>query len=73
MLHLGKTAIKGIWGLIGPTNEKYFTDRKRSLGQGNVLTRVCLSTGGKGDLCLRMHHKSHDQGGFCPECAVLVN
>ena len=27
-----------------------FTARKRSLGQGNILTGVCLSTGGGGSL-----------------------
>ena len=40
-----------------------FTTRKRSLGQGNVFTRVCHSVhdgGGRGWLS-SMHHRSHDQ------------
>ena len=37
------------------------TANKRSLGQGNVFTGVCLSVGGGG--CLSsMHHRSHNRG-----------
>ena len=35
-----------------------FTDRKRSLGQGNVFTGVCP----QGVWLPRMHHRSHDWG-----------
>ena len=45
-----------------PTGTSVSTARKRSLGQGNVFTGVCLSTGG---LCPSMHHRSLDQG-VCP-------
>ena len=45
------------------TNAYIFTARKRSLGQGNVLTVVCLSTGG--GWLPSMHHRSHDQE-VCP-------
>ena len=38
-----------------------FTARKRSLGQGNVVTGVCLSTE-EGGWLPSMHHRSHDQG-----------
>ena len=31
-----------------PTNHRLITPRKRSLGQGNILTGVCLSIGGGG-------------------------
>ena len=37
-----------------------FTGHKRSLGQGNVFTGVCLSIGG--GWLPSMHHRSHDQG-----------
>ena len=38
------------------------TDRKRSLGQGNIFTTVCHSVhSGRGWLP-SMHHRSHDQG-----------
>ena len=42
-----------------------FTSRKRSLGQGNIFTGVCLSTGGGGRLP-SMHHRLHDQRGLHP-------
>ena len=38
-----------------------FTDRKRSLGQGDVFTPVCHSVHGEGWLP-NMHHWSHDWG-----------
>ena len=45
-----------------PAGTSVSTARKRSLGQGNVFTGVCLSTGG---LCPSMHQRSLDQG-VCP-------
>ena len=39
------------------------TARKRSLGQGNVFTRVCHSVHREG-LASQRHHRSHDQGGL---------
>ena len=39
------------------------TARKRSLGQGNVFTGVCLSTGG---WLPSMRHRSHSQGVYPP-------
>ena len=37
-----------------------FTARKRRFGQGNVFILVCHSVHRGGDLCPRMHHRSHD-------------
>ena len=36
------------------------------LWQGNVFTLVCDSVH-RGGLCPSIHHRSHDQGGLCPE------
>ena len=62
------------------------TTRKRSLGQGNVFTRVCHSvargvgfpacitghmTSIQGGLLPSMHHRSHDQGVLHPGGGVV--
>ena len=43
-------------------NRILVTSRKQSLGQGNVFTDVCLSTGGGGSWLPSMHHRSIDWG-----------
>ena len=47
---------------------KMFTDRKRSLGQGNVYTGVCLSTGGSAQ-----PPPVGRRGGVCPTPTTWIN
>ena len=49
--------------------KEVFTARKRSLGQGNVFTGICLSTGGG---LASQNQKLHDQGASASSRGVCI-